>query len=68
MVEHGAAWLASCADQGAVASPALQLAVGTWILALVTMQLDLPHPAVMEVRGCGVPSWGSCLVDQCMQC
>lgn len=30
----------------------MQLGAGTWTLALVTIQLDLPHPAVMEGLTC----------------
>lgn len=45
----------------------MQLAVGTWVMALVTMQLDLPHPAVMEVRGGGGAFWEG-LVCRPVQC
>lgn len=39
--------------------PSLQLAACTWYLSLLTMQLALPHPAVMQGLQCR--AWQGCV-------
>jgi hypothetical protein len=47
----------SCSEAGVqltttpLSPPLPQLGAVTWSLAILTMQLDLPHPAVLQVRG-----------------